>query len=563
MNFYRLLLFVLLLLPLSVAVNRVNAQDQVPEPVSAADSKLQQARIQLQSIQQSLVEKRRQLDQLRRQLGKLTDAVEREELQKRISQEEADMSTLRRSFENIALGGVDSSVFDPAKQNLQFDWQQELKLILEPLFQKMKELTDKPRQIEQLKSRLVILESKQRVISRALENLGLLRTDDLDADTRKWLDVIHQAWTQQYNDIMRDQDINRLRLNVMLDDDDTFLSRIHQSMTDVITGSGRNLALSLAAFVSTLLLMKAMFYLYNRVSGNSIRMSIGRRIFTYGYHAATLILAILAALVVLYLLGDMMLLVIAVILLVLMLVGLRNKIPFIIEETRMLLDLGPVREYERVIYRDLPLMVRSLGVYSHLNNPALEGVLRLPMTDVMGLVSRPVRDDEPWFPTCTGDWVMFADGSMGQVLRQTLDIVQLRSSGSILNWNTADFLKENLRNLSQGFSVSITFGIDYRHQSISTTEVPATLKLAIENALQPSEIGKHIESLLVEFQDAGASSLNYLINVSVNGEAADCYYAISRLLQRTCVDCCNTNDWGIPFNQMTINAGTGFGPATA
>jgi hypothetical protein len=255
----------------------------------------------------------------------------------------------------------------------------------------------------------------------------------------------------------------------------------------------------------------------------------------------------------------MMLLVIAVILLVLMLVGLRNKIPFIIEETRMLLDLGPVREHERVIYRDLPWMVRSLGVYSHFNNPALEGVLRLPMTDVMALVSRPVREDEPWFPTRVGDWVMFADGSMGQVLRQTPDMVQLRSRGSILTWNTAAFYRENLRNLSYGFSLSITFGIDYKHQAISTTDVPVILKQAVEQALKQSDSGKHIENVLVEFQDAGASALNYLINVSVNGAAADSYYAIGRLLQRACVDCCNSNNWVIPFNQMTINAGEGFG----
>jgi hypothetical protein len=558
-NIHRLLTIIALLLPLSLAAIQARAQEQPPTEVSAAETKLQQAREQLQTIQQSLVEKRKQLDQLRSQLAKLTDAVERDELQKRISQEETDMSTLRRSFENIALGGVDSSVFDPAKQNLEFNWQQELKLILEPLFQKMKELTDKPRQIEQLKSRIVILEGKQRVVSRALENLGLLRTDELDAATRRWLDVIHQAWTQQYNDILREQDIIRLRLNVMLDDDDTFLSRIHQSITDFIGGSGRNLALSLAAFISTLLLMKAVFYLYNRISGSGIRMSIGRRVLTYGYHALTLVLSILAALVVLYLLGDMMLLVIAVILLVLMLVGLRNKIPFIIEETRMLLDLGPVREHERVIYRDLPWMVRSLGVYSHFNNPALEGVLRLPMTDVMALVSRPVREDEPWFPTRVGDWVMFADGSMGQVLRQTPDMVQLRSRGSILTWNTAAFYRENLRNLSYGFSLSITFGIDYKHQAISTTDVPVILKQAVEQALKQSDSGKHIENVLVEFQDAGASALNYLINVSVNGAAADSYYAIGRLLQRACVDCCNSNNWVIPFNQMTINAGEGFG----
>lgn len=579
MKLRKLLQTICLLLALLPAIFPARAQEQAPDsvapvaesapateptaspPADPEETNLRLAREQLQGIQQSLVEKRRQLEQMRTELETVTDPVERSELQSRISREELDMSTLRRSFENIALGGVDSSVFEPARQNLQFNWQQELILIMEPLFQKLRELTDKPRQIEQLKSRIAVLEGKLRVVNRALDNLDSLRADGLDTNTRQLLDIIHQAWTRQRSDIQREQDITQLRMNVLQAEDDTFLQRVRRSLNEFVTGTGRNLALATSAFILTLLVMKGLFLFYNRLNRRQIRLSPVRRLLTYAYHTLTLFASTAAALIVLYLLGDMMLIVIVLIILALILLGLRNKVPMLIEETRLLLDLGSIREQERVVYRDLPWQVRSIGVYSYLSNPALNGLLRLPMTEMMGLISRPCGDDEPWFPSRTGDWVMFADGTVGQVLKQTPDTVQLRVRGSTVNHDTASFMRENLRNLSKGFSVSISFGIDYRHQPISTTDVPAILEKHIKEDLLQSVHGKHVENLSVEFQEAAASSLNYIIIVSLAGEAAESYFVIGRLLQRACVDACNANGWGIPFNQITVNAGTGFGQA--
>jgi small-conductance mechanosensitive channel len=68
-----------------------------------------------------------------------------------------------------------------------------------------------------------------------------------------------------------------------------------------------------------------------------------------------------------------------------------------------------------------------------------------------------------------------------------------------------------------------------------------------------------VENILVEFQEAASSSLNYLIYVNMKGEAADSYYTLGRLLQRICVDTCNEHGWVIPFEQLTVHAGSGFG----
>ena len=52
---------------------------------------------------------------------------------------------------------------------------------------------------------------------------------------------------------------------------------------------------------------------------------------------------------------------------------------------------------------------------------------------------------------------------------------------------------------------------------------------------------------------ASASSLDYLIYASMDGNSAASYFAIGRLLQQSCVDICNREGWIIPFAQFTIH----------
>lgn len=569
MNYRQIILRLAIICPLVLLGIPVYAQDQAPVPVSESQSQvqsqpqpqLQQARQQLQDIQKSIQEKRSHIEQLRKQLASEKDDGERRDLERRIDREETDINNLRRSFENIAQGGVDLSAFDPASQDEQFNWQQELQLILKPVFQELKELTEKPRQMERLNSQLGILENQQRIAQRALNNVDRLLDDSIDKATLQRLESVRLGWAQRLEDIQREREITRLQLDVLMDEEDTILVQIRGAINEFFTGRGLNLALSIAAFFLTLFLMKGLYLFYNRMKlkgGALTTTTTGRRMLEYGYQALTIFTSTLVALLVLYILGDVLLLVLALIILLVIILRLRNYLPRFIEETKLLLNVGAVRERERVIYRDLPWLVRSLGVYSKLYNPALEGLLRLPLSEVLNLVSRPYREDEPWFPTQTGDYVMMSDGTIGQVIKQTPEIVQLKTRGAMRTYKTTNFLAAEPRNLMGGFGVVVMFGIDYQHQAISTTEVPEVLRQAVQKTLQESEHGKHVDDILVEFHDAGASSLNYVVYVTMKGEAADSYFVINRLLQKVCVDTCNENGWVIPFSQMTIHAGTGF-----
>ena len=170
------------------------------------------------------------------------------------------------------------------------------------------------------------------------------------------------------------------------------------------------------------------------------------------------------------------------------------------------------------------------------------------------LRSRPHDDSEPWFPTKTGDWVL-TNGSLGKVVNQTPEYVQVvRKGGARETYLTADFLALVPVNLSKSFRVRSSFGIDYQHQAISTTEAMEIFKVKLKAELVDFlEDREHLNSVSVEFALAGSSSLDYVVIADFKGEAADRHDKLERAIQRICVDVCNEQGWVIPFTQVTMH----------
>ena len=108
----------------------------------------------------------------------------------------------------------------------------------------------------------------------------------------------------------------------------------------------------------------------------------------------------------------------------------------------MILNLGPVRQNERIIYEGIPWKVPKVNLYTSLINPALEGgEIRLPMRDLVTLHSRPNGEDELWFPCRKDDWVLLSDDTFGKVLQQTPDYAHIVKLGGTRKVNpTAEFL---------------------------------------------------------------------------------------------------------------------------
>jgi hypothetical protein len=172
----------------------------------------------------------------------------------------------------------------------------------------------------------------------------------------------------------------------------------------------------------------------------------------------------------------------------------------------------------------------------------------------MNLRSRPASENEPWFPTRSGDWVVLNDETHGKVVVQTPEIVKLKLlGGASITYNTPDYLARTPMNLSSGFRLWIVFGIDYAHQAIITKEIPALLETAIIDELTAEGHGELINSIQVQFKEAGPSSLDVAILADFKGDAGSEYNQLQRTIQRLCVDMCNRHHWVIPFQQVTVH----------
>ena len=120
-------------------------------------------------------------------------------------------------------------------------------------------------------------------------------------------------------------------------------------------------------------------------------------------------------------------------------------------------------------------------------------------------------------------------------------------------FQTADFLAQNPVNLSRNFRLRVVFGISYDLQAQATTTIPDLLKTFIEGRLDDEGYLNNCLNLLVEFKEAGASSLDLLVIADFKGELADIYSRLERSIQRWCVDAATLYNWEIPFPQLTFH----------
>jgi hypothetical protein len=232
----------------------------------------------------------------------------------------------------------------------------------------------------------------------------------------------------------------------------------------------------------------------------------------------------------------------------------KHTLPQYWHQSRLMLNIGAVREGERIIHHGLPWLVKSINFFSELENPYLGVKLRLPIEELLNKTSRPFHQQEPWFPCKRNDWVILADGTRGVVTNLSHEMVELvQRGGSHKTYQTSDFLALSPLNISVSFRLKIPFGISYDLQKESTGSILETLHDYIDVQIEKEGYKKSLSNLRVEFSQAGGSSLDLVVIADFKGDMAPLYQRLSRAIQRWCVDACTLNSWEIPFPQLTIH----------
>ena len=438
------------------------------------------------------------------------------------------------------------------------DLQKETRELLLPIVQELKQLTASPREVESLRRQLSALRERRAMAESAVKKLEEQIHDPRDDTLNPLLEELLKVWKKRQNDADTELAVAEFKLEEIEVKRGGVLTALRDVTSGFFRERGRNLILAVAVGALIFAGLRLLWIkLHRKVPALQRKSrSFAMRVLAVSYHTLTIAVTCFAILLVFYLAGDWVLLGVATMFLIGIAWTGKQTLPIVYEQMKLLLNLGSVREGERVIYNGLPWEVRSVGVYSELRNPALDGgVVRLPLRDLTTLVSRP-DDDEAWFPCEVDNWVLLNDGTHGKVVTQTPDWVQLvLLGGSRRTYPTSIFLQMCPENITSSFRVRGIFGIDYRHQAISTTEVPKKLVERLERDLRALVGSDHLKNVSVDLSEAASSSLNYTIMADFGGAVAQRHAFLHRAIHGICVNACNENGWVIPFSQITLHQG--------
>jgi hypothetical protein len=503
---------------------------------------------------------------LEKEVDALRKKSETKENLQKIIDLQAQIDRLNLNFDSLA---TNLTLQDTSrKKKEKSPWAKQLEEITSPLLQAIRDLTEKPRKVDSLKKRISELENTLALHKEASLNLKKLETvqskianSSKPEETRylSRLALLQNKYDPELPELnMRESKKN---LDQILSSDESLIDSAKNQIKDFFKNRGKNLLITIATFCG-------LWWLLNRLRKWVLRLNLFSqlspafgKLFSAAYNIFILIICLLVGMACLYFFNDWLLISLIVMVLILVAWTSRQYLPTFLQEIKLIVNLGTVREGERFIWNGVPWLVKDIGLSATLVNADLEGgEIRLPVRDLIDKHSRPVVEGEPWFPTKTRDWVILNDGSYGWVKHQTLEQVILSLKGDSLKYySTADFLSQSPLNISTGFRYCIEFGLDYGVQDRICEEIPALIENGLKNLLSKYFEGTSPDFNFIEvrFDNPGASSLNLMVVIHANGKCADRHEENRREIQKALIQICNTNNLTIPFNQLTINMADG------
>ncbi|MCO4770608.1 MAG: hypothetical protein KDA24_11310 [Deltaproteobacteria bacterium] len=494
-----------------------------------------------------------QIVSLERSLAGEENPDELQDLQTRIDAIYEEMDVRRKELIQLSTG-LDLDVIDNPDHGAQ-TLEDEARELLSPLLHEVRAATERPRQIESLNAELDRLGSTLSRLAGAVHHLDERLDQTSDERIRKELQSSRRYLMRRLGATQGAMDLVKSQLAALHGTAGKGLVDSAERVMQVFFARrGRNLLWALGSVLLVILVGR----LLRRLSLRLIRAGGGgdstlSRVVELLIYITTLLLAVFAIAAVLYASGDWVLLTLFSIALVGAFWGARAGLADAWAEVRLLLNVGPVRDGERVVIDGVPWRVQSLHLVCLFENPEFPGtVLRFPLSALVDMHSRPYREDEPWFPTRPGDFVLF-DGLPAEIIQQSPDFVTVKRNASAHNVPTGDFVGMSVTNLSSGFRHRVVLTLDYQHQAIVTKEVPAAVRDAVAAAIATHSAGEFLTQLGADFDGARDSSLDVEVEADFTGEAAPWWEELNEVIHSAVVDCCTEQGWVIAFPQLTVH----------
>lgn len=440
-----------------------------------------------------------------------------------------------------------------APQKRTFDLKAEIEELIRPLIETLKDATEEPRQIAELRARIDTLQQRQHIAEEAQRAVEATARS-LPAGSPALAEIareLRERWRPTIDSLRSETVVLRARLAARESGQASLASGLGTAAKNFVQSSGTSLVLAVLVFAGVFFGLR--YVLERLLRRRTPERGLSMRLIEVSLQTLSLVLAIAATLVVPWMRNDWLLLAVCIVFLVGAGWLLLRMLPQFLEQIRLVLNIGGVREGERLLVDGLPYRVEALRLYSRLVNPELDGgSLRVPIQHLVGKRSRRSGDGEPWFPCKKGDIVVLSDGVLGPVLVQTPDVVVVEHENAPRSYPTLEFLGRTPRNLSAGFLVTTTFGIDYAHQN-DALAIAQRMESALQSGLAAERASGELLAARVEFHAASANSLDFVAIARFTGAAAPRHAALQRRLQSVLLAAATANGWRIPFPQLVVH----------
>lgn len=498
------------------------------------------------SIKNRIKDREKQLKEEKSPLAQQRIKEEIANLDKNLSEASAD-------FERLATG-IDPATFSEKRKDT-FSWEEELTSLVKPAIRELKNLTITARERTTLQADIARLKELEPIAESALQKLELQIAGTSNTALKKDLTRLLPEWKNLNNELRSKLSVLESELSSLEAKEKPFIADLQESTGHFFKNRGLYLAQALVVFFLTLLLFSLVYRLIQRfipAFGKQHR-SFVIRLFDIFYRIVTVVAACLSLFIVFYLVEDWTLLSLLVVLFIAVLWTFRIVLPKFFVQVKLLLNIGSVREGERIMLHGVPWRIENINIFTTLENPDLNIKLRLPIEKLTEHCSRQPGVDATWFPCRKNDWVLLSDASLGKAISVSHELVTLlERGGARKTYQTADFLALAPKNLSMNFRIKEFFGLSYDVQG-QLGEVIPTLHKYIVNRFELEGYSDRVLDMQVMLNQAGASSLDLAIIVDFKGSAAPLYNRLRRCIQGYCVDACSENGWEIPFPQLTIH----------
>lgn len=550
----------LLWLAISMAMFAPNVAAQETEPtIAQQEQQAQQKLVQsLLDLSAALAERQQHLKELNADFAKAKEEAKKAALETEITALTEEVLHVQEEIDLIVLGLQSQQFSKDGGEASQVDLKKEIARVFEPIVFSLERATEPARRMEELRKLSDQADARTQIARETLKHLEIFNAPDANypKSVQERLDNYKEVWDSRLKEAeglasaLDEQLQSARRVNP------SSVSQFAHDFGSFIRNRGASIlyALGMAAgFIFICQMLRIALSTFYRRSHNGV-LSAPMRMLAMALTFIGVVGGFVIAVSIFNLRQDWLLL--AVSLLFAMGVGWTfvRSLPSFLQQSRVLLNLGAVREGERTVIKGLPYKIEKLGMYSRLVNPDLKGgELIYPIHELIGMHSRPVTEGEVWFPTKIGDWIL-RDGSFFEVINQTPEHVVIRKGSGAEDFiPIAEFLGTEFELISNGYASVYHFGLDYQHLSDAREIIPQIIDEKVRERMK-IEMGENaLKNVLTRFVALGDSALDFkVLAVMGPGFGAD-YGVIQKHLNRAVVDACLENNWEIPFPQMVVH----------